>query len=48
MVEGNAFLANPKLQYHASQHGEHDCNIVNEKITDYNKYPSFSHSMGEH
>ena len=31
MVERNAFLANPKHQYHVSQYGENDCSAQSQK-----------------
>ena len=48
MMERNAFLANPKQQYHASECGEHDYSTQKEKNEDYNEYPSFSNFMDEH
>ena len=48
MVEGKAFLANQKHQYHVSQNGENDCNGHNKNNGDYIKYPSLSHYMDEH
>ena len=41
MVERKAFLANPKCQYRASQHGEHNCITNNKKNGDYYKNSSF-------
>ena len=43
MVKRNAFLANPKHQYRASQCGEHDVGAHNKKNGDYYEYPSLSH-----
>ena len=48
MVEGEAFLANPKHQYCVSQYGEHDCSAYNGKNGDYNEYLSLSHFTDEH
>ena len=48
MVERKAFLANPKLKYHASQRGEHDCSACNKKNRDYYEYPSLSYFIDEH
>ena len=31
MVETKAFHANPKHQFHVSQHGEHDCTAQSQK-----------------
>ena len=47
MVERKDFLVNPKLQYHVSQCGEHDCGAHNKKNGDYCEYPSLSHFMDE-
>ena len=43
MVERKAFLANPRLQYRASQCGEHVCSAHNERNVDYcvSKFDSF-------
>ena len=44
MVEGKAFLANPKHQYHVSQFGEHDCSAHNKKqlgLSQVSKFVSF-------
>ena len=35
MVEGEAFIAKPKQQYHVSQWDEHDWSAKNEKNGDY-------------
>ena len=48
MMEGKAFLANPKHQYHVSQWGGHDYSAHNEKNGDYCEYPSLSHFIDEH
>ena len=48
MVEREAFLANLKHQYHASQKGEHDCSAHNKKNRDYYDYPSLSYFPDEH
>ena len=48
MVEGKAFLSNPKHQHYVSQCGEHDCSTHNEKNRDYNGYPSLSLFTDEH
>ena len=48
MVEGKAFLANPKHQYRASQRGEHDGNAHKKKNGDYYEYTSLTHFMDEH
>ena len=47
MMEGKAFLANPKHQYHVSQCGEHDYSANNKKNGDYYEYPSSSHFANE-
>ena len=47
MVEGKAFAANPKHQYHVSQWGEHDCSAHNKKNGDYFEYLSFSYFTDE-
>ena len=41
MTERKAFVANPKLQYHASQWEDQDCSANNKKNDDYYGYPSF-------
>ena len=46
-MEKKVFLANPKHEYHISQCGEHGCSANNDKIGDYNAYPSLSHLMEE-
>ena len=38
-----AFLANPKHQYHVFQYGECDCHANNKKNGHYYEYPSLSH-----
>ena len=38
-----AFLANPMLQYRASQSGEHDYSAYNKRKRDSYRYPSLSH-----
>ena len=38
-----AFLANPKHQYCASQWEEHDCSTYNRKNGDYYEHPILSH-----
>ena len=43
MVERNAFLENPKHQYHVSQEGGHDCRAHNKKNGVYYEHPSLSH-----
>ena len=48
MMEGKAFLANPKLQYRVSQCGEHYCSAHNEKNGDYYEYPSLFYFVDEH
>ena len=45
MVQGKAFLANPKCQYRVSQCKEHDYSANNKKNRDYNECPSLSHFM---
>ena len=47
MVEKNAFLANPKCQYHVSQGGEHGYGAHNTKNRDYYEYPSLSHFVNK-
>ena len=44
----NAFLANPKHQYHVCQCGEHDCGAYNKENGDYYEYPSLIHFTDEH
>ena len=46
-MERKVFLPNPKLQYHASQYGEHDCSANKSKNRDYYEYPSLSHFTDE-
>ena len=41
--EKEAFNANPKHQYCASQWGEHDCSANNKKNRDYYEHLSFFH-----
>ena len=48
MVERNAFTANLKHQYGASQYGEHDCSAHNKKNANYYDYPSLTHFTGKH
>ena len=48
MLEGEAFLGNPKHQYHVSQWGEHDCSGQNKKNRDCYEYQSLSHFTDEH
>ena len=48
MVERKAFLANPKGQDHVSQCGLHDCNALNKRNKDYDKYPSLPYFTDEH
>ena len=47
MVERKAFLTKPKLQYHVSQCGEHDCSATNIKNEDYYENPSLTHVTDE-
>ena len=47
MIEGKAFLTNPKHQYRVSQCGEHDCSDHNEKNADFYEYPSLTHFIDE-
>ena len=48
MVERKDFLANPKLQYHASQWGEHDYSAHHKKNLDYHEYPRLTYFTDEH
>ena len=48
MVEGKAFFANPKHQYHVSLCGDHDCCAHNKKNGDYYESPSLSYFVDEH
>ena len=47
MVEGKAFLANPKHQDCISQFGEHDCSANNKKNGDYHVHPRLFHLTEE-
>ena len=46
-VEGKAFTAKTKHQYHVSKWGEHDCSAQSQKNDNYYKNPSLSHLMNE-
>ena len=46
--EKNAFFANTKPQYRASQCGEYDYGANNKKNVDYYVYPSLTHFTDEH
>ena len=48
MVEGKAFLANPKHLYCVSQGGEHDYSAYNKKNVDCYEYPSLTYFMDKH
>ena len=48
MVERNAFIANPKNEYHVSQWGEHDWSAHNKMNGDYYKYLSLSNFIDKH
>ena len=48
MVEGKAFLANPKHQDCISQFGEHDCSANSKNNGDCYKHISLSHLREEY
>ena len=47
MVERNAFLANPKHEFYASQRAEYDCSANNRRNEDFYEFPSLSHFINE-
>ena len=48
MMEGKAFLTNPKHQDRASQYIEPDYSANNKRNGDYYEYPRLSHFIDEH